>query len=293
MPIMVSTKAMPENGASRAIFVVIVVSFRLNAPRRGAVLSVVRPVFPAAEAGVPRRLGSFVPRPCATPASCGTMSHAIHARGDARGGCRCGAGLVAVGGGVRRGGRRPTDAAALVLMAVAVLTTAGVGALIGVRVPGHVVGLVLAVAAFVYGTGSWRSSTHASSSSTTTRTAGGRMGGALGERQLGRRCSPASSPSRSSSPTAGSRRRGGGRSRGPRSVLTGTVVMGLFSSEPFDKPFQDVTNPLPALPGGPRAAAARASCSVWRRCVVAAGIAVRRRFVRAVQPERQQLLWLA
>ncbi len=36
--------------------------------------------------------------------------------------------------------------------------------------------------------------------------------------------------------------------------VTGIVVMGLFSSEPFDKPFQDVTNPLPALLHSPTAA---------------------------------------
>ena len=74
--------------------------------------------------------------------------------------------------------------------------------------------------------------------------------------------------------------------------LVGTVVVGLFTPEPFDKPFQDVTNPLPPLPDAlaPVQAVLLAGLAA---SVVAAGMAARYRFVRSVQPQRQQLLWLA
>jgi two-component system, NarL family, sensor kinase len=198
---------------------------------------------------------------------------------------------VAVGYGVAAA--RLADAAALVLMAVAVLTTAGVGALIGVRVPGNLAGLVLAAAALVYSTaflaesyarfvilkdhpqliaGEWAVLWANASWSTM-------FAGVIAIAFVfpdGRLPSPRWRPIAWIAVVC----------------VTGIVVMGLFSSEPFDKPFQDVTNPLPALPGvlEPLQLVFLLGLAAL---VFAAGIAVRRRFVRAVQAERQQLLWLA
>ena len=201
--------------------------------------------------------------------------------------------IVAVGVGFGVAAERPSDAAALVLMAVAVLTTAGVGALIGVRVPGNLVALVLAVASFVYGTaflaesyarfviledhpqfpaGEWAVLWTNASWSTM-------FAGVIAIAFVfpdGRLPSPRWRPVAWAAVVC----------------VSGIVVMGLFSSEPFDKPFHEVTNPLPALPSilEPLQLVFLLGLAAL---VIAAGIAVRRRFVRAVQLERQQLLWLA
>lgn len=200
---------------------------------------------------------------------------------------------VAVGVGFGVAAARPSDTAALVLMAVAVLTTAGVGALIAVRVPGHLVALVLSLASFVYSTaflaeayarfviledhpqfpaGEWAVLWTNASWSTM-------FAGVIAIAFVfpdGHLPSPRWRPIAWAAVVC----------------VTGMVVMGLFSSEPFDRPFREVTNPLPAVPGflEPLQLVFLLGLAAL---VIAAGVAVRRRFVRAVQLERQQLLWLA
>jgi hypothetical protein len=80
--------------------------------------------------------------------------------------------------------------------------------------------------------------------------------------------------------------------RGAATCVVGTMVLGLFADEPLDAPFEEVARPLPSLPDwlAPLQFALLAGLFA---SVVASGIAARRRYLRAVQPERQQLLWLA
>ena len=204
------------------------------------------------------------------------------------------AGLVAaVGVGFGVAAARPSDVAALVLTFLAVLTTAGVGALIGVRVPGHRVAHVLTVASLVYSTA------FLAESYARFVVLGGRSGLPGGEwAVLWANASWAAMfagvvaiafvfpdghlPSPRWRPVAGA----------AVVCVGGLVVTGLFSPEPFDEPFQDVAHPLPALPGVLEPLQPVLLLGLLA-VVVAAGIAVRRRFVRAVRLERQQLLWLA
>ena len=186
-----------------------------------------------------------------------------------------------------------SDPPSLVVLAVAIVTTAGVALLIGVRVPGHPVGLVLSSAALVYSTvflaeeygrfvildehpglpaGDW-AVLWANAAWPTM------FAGVIAIAFVfpdGRLPTPRWRPA---ALVAGV-------------CLVGTVVVGLFTPEPFDKPFQDVTNPLPPLPDAlaPVQAVLLAGLAA---SVVAAGMAARYRFVRSVQPQRQQLLWLA
>jgi two-component system NarL family sensor kinase len=186
-----------------------------------------------------------------------------------------------------------SDPPSLVVLSVAIVATAGVALLIGVRVPGQPVGLILALASLAYSTaflaeeygrfvvldehpglpgGDW--AVLWANAAWPLMFAGviaiafvfpnGRL------------------------PTSRWR---------PAAVVSGvcvagTVVVGLFTPEPFDKPFQDVANPMPALPDA-LAAVQLVLLAGVAASVVAAGMAARYRFVRSVQPQRQQLLWLA
>ncbi len=205
--------------------------------------------------------------------------------------------LVAVGIGFGVAAAPATHAASLVVMVIAILCTAGVGALIAVRVPsqvsGQVVGLVLAVAALLYGTA------FAAEAYAVYVVLDGHAG--FGASQWAVLWANASwstmfggvvaiafvfpdgrLPSRRWRPVAW----------GAAVTLLGTVVVSLFTPEPFDEPFEKVPNPLPPLPDAlaPLEVALLAALAVT---VLAAGAAARYRFVRAGQPERQQLLWLA
>jgi two-component system, NarL family, sensor kinase len=201
--------------------------------------------------------------------------------------------LVAVALALGIAAARPSDYATLTLVSVAVLTTAGVGSVVGVRVRGHLVGLVLAVAALVYATGFvaeayarfvildghpqlegaewgvlWANASWAAM-----------FGGVIAIAFVfpdGRLPSPRWRPV----------------AWGAVVVITGVVLCSLFTPEPFDEPFRDVDNPLPPLPDV-LAPVELLLLLGLAALVVAAGIAARSRFTRAEQPERQQLLWLA
>ena len=201
--------------------------------------------------------------------------------------------LVAVGIGFGVADARLSGVPMLVVTTVAILCTAGVGALIGIRAPGHVVGLVLALAALLYGTvfvaevyarfvilddhprfpaGEW--AVLWANAGWATMFAGvitiafvfpdGRL------------------PSQRWRPVAWA----------SAAALGGTVAVSLFTREPFDEPFEDVANPMPPLPAA-LAPLELVLLTGLATAVVAAAAAARFRYVRAAQPERQQLLWLA
>jgi signal transduction histidine kinase len=198
--------------------------------------------------------------------------------------------VVGAGFGVAAGG---WSIATLVVISIAVLTTAVVGALIGARVPGHAVGLVLALAAVVYGTnfvaeayarfvvlddrqqfpgGEW-AVLWADAGWATLFAGVVAIALVFPDGHL---------PSRAWRPIAW----------GAVVCVSGTVTMSLFSSEPFDEPFGDVERPLRPMPSFLEPLQLVFLLGLVA-LVVAAGVATRRRFARAVQPERQQMLWLA
>jgi two-component system NarL family sensor kinase len=209
----------------------------------------------------------------------------------------CGAAAVAVAAaavvlGVAAAPANPS-AAAMIVQSVAIVVTAGVGMLIGVRLPGHRVGAVLAVAALLFAL-------------VTAADAYGRYvvldsHASLPAGDWAVLWANASWPVMFAGVAAVVFVFPDGRlpSAGWRAVawaggciVAGTVVIGLFTAEPFDAPFQDVPNPLPARPDilAPLEVVLLAGLAA---SVAAAGWAARHRYVRSVQPQRQQLLWLA
>ena len=68
---------------------------------------------------------------------------------------------------------------------------------------------------------------------------------------------------------------------------------GCSLPSPSTSPSRTSTNPLPALPDALGRGAARSPRRRWPRRSSPRGSAARYRFVRSVQPQRQQLLWLA
>ena len=70
------------------------------------------------------------------------------------------------------------------------------------------------------------------------------------------------------------------------------LLLGFFDSEPFEAPYQNVERPLPSLPGWFAALWPVAFLGVLG-CIVASAIAVRGRFRSATGVERLQLRWLA
>lgn len=201
--------------------------------------------------------------------------------------------LVAVGVGFGVGAARVSDAPALVATSAAILCTAGVGALVGVRVPGHVVGFVLALVALLYGTVFVAEAYarfvildgHARFPASEWAVVWANAGWATmlaGAIAIAFVFPDGRLPSRRWRPVAW----------GSAASLGGTVVLSLFTREPFDEPFGDVANPLPPLTDELAPLELVLLIGV-AAAVVAAATAARYRYARAVQPERQQLLWLA
>ena len=181
----------------------------------------------------------------------------------------------------------------LLLMLLAVVATAGVGLVIGVKVPGQPVGLVLALAALLYST------TYAAEVYARLALVDGH--GELPGGDWAALWVNASWPTMFAGVIAVAFLFPDGQLPSPRwrpvaataaVAVVGTLLVGLFSTEPFDEPFDEVDNPAPALPEvlGFLELVLLAGLAA---SVVAAGTAARHRYRRAVEPERQQLLWLA
>jgi two-component system NarL family sensor kinase len=199
---------------------------------------------------------------------------------------------VAVALGVAAAPANPS-VAAMIVQTVAIVMTAGVGILIGTRRNGHPVGAVLAVAALLFAL-------------VTAAEAYGRY--AVLDAHVGLPgggwavlLANASWPLMFAGVAAvvfvfpdGHLPSGGWRPVvwAAGICFAGTVAMGLFTAEPFDAPFQNVSNPLPARPDAV-APLELVLLAGMAASVVAAGLAARYRYVRSVQPQRQQLLWLA
>ncbi len=74
--------------------------------------------------------------------------------------------------------------------------------------------------------------------------------------------------------------------------IAGVLILSLFSPEPFDQPFQQVVNPLPARPAM-LAPLELVFLAGMLASLVAGGLAIRSRYRTSQGPERQQILWLA
>lgn len=74
--------------------------------------------------------------------------------------------------------------------------------------------------------------------------------------------------------------------------IAGVLVLSLFSPEPFDRPFQDVASPLPGRPDDLAPLELLFLC-VMVASLVAGVLATRSRYRTSQGLERQQILWLA
>ena len=201
--------------------------------------------------------------------------------------------LVGLAAGLGAAAARRADLPALGLTTLAVLTTGAVGALIGLKLPGHRIGTVLTSTALLYSTvllaesyaryvildghhglsgGEWAALWVNASWPLM-------FGGVIAVALLfpdGRLLSP----------------RWRWAACGTALCVVGIVALGLFTAEPFDAPFGEVDPPLPALPAA-LAPLHLVLLAGLLACVVASVVSARRRYLRAAQIERQQLLWLA
>lgn len=205
------------------------------------------------------------------------------------------AAFVVVAGDVLSRAATPAEVSWLVVVVqtVAIWMTAAVGLVIGVRRPGHLIGLLLAGTALILAL-------------TVAAEGYGRyvvLAGhdSLPAGQAAVLAANASWPLVFAGATAIALVFPDGRLLSPRwraavwaagLSITGVLILSLFSPEPFDRPFQDVANPLPARPDV-LAPLELLFLAGMVGSLIAGVLATRSRYRNSEGLERQQILWLA
>jgi two-component system NarL family sensor kinase len=204
--------------------------------------------------------------------------------------------LVVVAGDVLGRAAAPADMSWLVVVVqtAAIWMTAAVGLVIGVRRPGHPIGLLLAGTALILSLG-----VAAEGYGRYAVLAGGH--GSLPAGPAAVLWTNASWPLVFAGATAIALVFPDGKllSRRWRPAawmagisITGVLLLSLFSPEPFDRPFHNVANPLPARPDV-LAPLELLFLAGMVSSLVAGVLATRSRYRRSEGLERQQILWLA
>jgi two-component system, NarL family, sensor kinase len=176
---------------------------------------------------------------------------------------------------------------------VGLLMSAGVAGLIGVRLPGHPIGLLLAGASLLIAL-SWIAEAYAIYAVLAHP-------GSLPAGRIAVLWTDASWPTLFAGVAAIAFVFPDGRLPSPRwrrvavgagASFVGLIAVGLFTRERFDAPFEHVTSPLPNL-SGPLAPVQGLLLATTVAGLIASAVAVRTRYLRADGVERVQILWLA